>query len=158
VAGLPDSVRALVSASPIEDLVLALLRRALPEVAVQSQITYHQPMPLILVRRTYSVEAEAPNRFVDRCHLQVQTFCEDPNGDSDAALLAEAARLALRDAWLDQIVIPGRGYLTYMQVYMPPRRVADWVTSSGPVQYADLPDGVWRYDAQYAVAVRRPLT
>jgi hypothetical protein len=113
-------------------------------------------MPLVLARRTYSVEAENTDRFVDRAHLQVQTFCEDPDGDADAAILAEAARLALRDAWLNQTVIPGLGYLTYMQVYMPPRRVADWVTAAGPIQYADLPDGTWRYDANYVIAVRRP--
>lgn len=158
MAGLPDSVRAMVAQTPIEDLVLAILRAALPEVAVQSQVVYPQRMPLVLARRTYSVEAESADRFIDRAHLQVQSFAEDPDGDADAAILAEAARLALTQAWREQQVVPGLGYLTYLRVHMPPRRVADWVTAAGPIQYADLPDGVWRYDANYIIAVRRPIT
>ena len=36
-----------------------------------------------------------------------------------------------------------------------PRRVTDWTTATGSVQYADPPTGVWRYETQYRVGIRQ---
>jgi hypothetical protein len=38
-----------------------------------------------------------------------------------------------------------------------PTRQSDWATSSGPVQYADLPSGFYRYQTNYTVKMRRPV-
>ncbi|MFC4336020.1 hypothetical protein [Salininema proteolyticum] len=155
MAGLPENVRDLVEREPVEDLILALLREALPGVAVQSQFVYPQPLPVVIARRDFSPDSDEGNRFVDLADVKIQSIAPDPDGDRDAALLAEAVRVALREAWTRQTIVPGIGYLTSCQVRYAPRRVADWVTASGPVQYADLPEGTWRYESTYAVAVRR---
>jgi hypothetical protein len=159
MAGLPESVRRLAELSPVEDVVLALLRMALPEIPVHSLVTYPHPVPSVLVRRTYTVnDGTGDPRFLDTADILVHCYAADPNGDADAAVLAEACRVALRDAWLQHRVVPGVGYLTKVLTRTPPRRVADWSTSSGPVQYADLPRGTWRYEAQYSITVRKPRT
>ncbi len=54
--------------------------------------------------------------------------------------------------------MPGRGHLTRVQMTSAPRRVTDWATATGPVQYADLPTGVWRYETQYRIGIRKPHT
>jgi hypothetical protein len=72
-------------------------------------------------------------------------------------MLAEAVRVALRDAWLDHHSVPGRGHIVRVDMTSAPRRVTDWATATGPVQYADLPTGVWRYETAYRIAIRRPL-
>jgi hypothetical protein len=155
MAGLPPSVTALAELSPVEDIALYLLRRAMPDVAVQALITHPHPVPSVLVRRTFTYsETGGDPRFLDSADLLVYTFAADPDGDRDAAILAEACRVALRDAWLRNVIAPGLGYLTRVEVRSPPRRVSDWATATGPVQYADLPEGVWRWEAAYSLTIR----
>ncbi|MFI2673901.1 hypothetical protein ACH5AU_30835 [Streptomyces albidoflavus] len=157
MAGLPDEIKAMAELSPVEDLLLAVLRRRLPGVRVASLIDANQQFPLVLVRRDPSFGAwQGDTRFTDAARVSVHTFAEDPDGDEDAAILGEAARVALRDAWLAQEVIPGRGHITRCDLNSPPRRVADWATATGPVQYAALPTGVWRYEAVYDIHIRKP--
>lgn len=159
MAGLPDSIRQMVELNPVEDLMLAVLRERLPDVRVQSLIDLDQKFPLILVRRTDSPGYWSGDaRFVDDARIKIDTFCEDPNGDEDAALLAEAVRVALRDAWLEPKVYPGLGHITYTEMVYAPVRTPDWATASGPVQYADLPSGVWRYETEFDVEIRKPRT
>ncbi|MEU7905885.1 hypothetical protein [Actinoplanes sp. NPDC049118] len=143
--------------SPVEDVMLWLLRAALPGVSVQSLIWIDQTFPMVLVRRAPSFgEWAGDTRFLDSADVIVHAFCTDPNGDEDAAILSEAVRVALRDAWLHHTVVPGRGNLIRVEMTSAPRRVTDWATATGPVQYADLPTGVWRYETQYRVAIRKP--
>lgn len=156
MAGLPDSIRELVELSPVEDVLLPILREGLVGVQVKSLIAADQTFPLVTIRRapTYGTW-QGDARFVDAAEVYVQTFCEDPDGDEDAALLAEAVRVVLRDAWLQHKVVPGRGHLTEFHMVSAPRRVTDWATSTGPVQFADLPTGVWRYETTYAVEIKK---
>lgn len=157
MTGIPPVVRAMAELSPVEDVLLVILRQALPGVTVQSLIWAQQRFPMVLVRRAPSFgEWQGDTRFLDSADVTVHTFAEDPNGDEDAAILAEAVRVALRDAWLNHVVIPGRGHLTRVEMTSAPRRVTDWATATGPVQYADLPTGVWRYETLYRIGIRKP--
>src|SRR4051812_27515115 len=112
MAGLPDSVRAIVELSPVEDILLYVLRAGLPGVQVQSLIAADQGWPLVLVRRLPQFgDWPGDDRFSDVADVSVQCFVEDPDGDEDAALLSEAARVVLRNAWLGHASIPGRGHI-----------------------------------------------
>ncbi|MFD6636768.1 hypothetical protein ACFWDN_13235 [Micromonospora chalcea] len=159
MAGLPPEVRALVELSPVEDILLDILRDGLPGVQVKSLISPRQTFPLVLPRRMpqFGVWSGDP-RFTDAADVTIHTFAEDPDGDTDAALLGEAVRVVLRDAVKAQRVIPGKGHLIKAQMTSAPRRATDWATATGPVQYADLPTGVWRYETQFFIAIRKPRT
>ncbi|MFF9644731.1 hypothetical protein [Kitasatospora aureofaciens] len=157
MAGLPDRIKALAELSPVEDLLLAVLREGLPGIQVQSLIRKAQTFPLVLLRRDPNFGSwDGDPRFTDSALVTVHTFCEDPDGDEDAAILAEAVRVIIRDAWLKHKIVPGRGHITRANLNSAPRRAPDWSTSSGPVQYADLPVGVWRYETTYQIEIRRP--
>lgn len=158
MAGIPASIKALAELSPVEDLIIALLRPGLAGIPVQTLINDNQAFPLVLVRRgdNFGNWGGDLRGFMDDAELIIHAFAEDPDGDEDAAILAEAVRVVLRDAWLSNTVIPGRGHLTGMKMTSPPRRVSDWATSTGPVQYADLPTGVHRYEIRFEVAIRKP--
>lgn len=159
MAGLPDEIKALVELSPVEDLLLAILREGLPGVQVKSLIADRQTFPLVLVRRQPQFgEWGGDSRFTDVADVAVHTFATDPNGDEDAALLGEAVRVVLRNAWLDGKSVPGRGHITRVDMTSAPRRVTDWATATGPVQYADLPTGVSRYETQFRIEIRKPRT
>lgn len=157
MSGLPAHIRAMVELSPVEDLLLVLLRERLPGISVQSLIWDNQTFPMVLVRRQPSFgEWMGDTRFIDSADVTIHTFAADPDGDEDAALLAEAVRVVLRDAWLMHRSVPQRGHLARVTMTSAPRRVTDWATATGPVQYADLPTGVWRYETLYRVAIRKP--
>ncbi|MDH6462058.1 hypothetical protein M2302_002233 [Micromonospora sp. A200] len=157
MAGLPPEVRALAELSPVEDIMLAVLRAGLPGVRVQSLVEANQDFPLVLVRRAPHFGAwGGDTRFTDEADVEIHTFCPDPDGDEDAAILAEAVRVVLRDAFLQQKAIEGRGQIKRVEMTSAPRRAPDWATAMGPVQYADLPTGVWRYETTYRVEIRKP--
>lgn len=157
MAGLPPEVKAIAEMSPVEDLVLELLRPRLEGVRVQTLIEDDQRFPLVLIRRGDSFGIwDGDMRFLDQATLIVHTFCADPNGDEDAAILAEAVRVILLDAWRNQTVVPGRGHITSIDMLSAPRRVTDWATATGPVQYADLPTGVTRYETRLQIEIRKP--
>lgn len=157
MAGLTPDIKALAEFAPVEDVLLEVLREKLPGVRVQSAIWKSQSFPFILVRRATTVGGyQGDPRFTDWAEVAIHTFCQDPNGDEDAAILAEAVRVVLRDAANEQKVYPGLGHITKAELTSAPRRTSDWATSSGPVQYADLPTGVWRYESRYEVEIRRP--
>ncbi|MBT2544505.1 MULTISPECIES: hypothetical protein [Streptomyces] len=159
MAGLPDHIKAMAELSPVEDLLLAVLREGLPGVRVKSLVDLHEEFPLVLVRRdpTWG-EWQGDTRFTDAARVVINCFVPDPNGDEDAAILSEAVRVVLRNAWLNQKVYPRRGHIIRVDLNSAPRRATDWATATGPVQYADLPTGVWRYESIYDVQIRKPRT
>ncbi|WP_372407207.1 hypothetical protein [Streptomyces luteireticuli] len=157
MAGVPDHIKALAELSPVEDLLLAVLRKGLPGIRVKSLIDQHERFPLVLIRRDPTFgQWSGDTRFTDAARVVINAFAPDPNGDQDAAILAEAVRVVLRDTWLRNEVVPGLGHLTRVDMNSAPRRASDWATSSGPVQYADLPSGIWRYEAIYDIRIRKP--
>ncbi|WP_405056966.1 hypothetical protein OG474_30030 [Kribbella sp. NBC_01505] len=154
-SSLPAEVLALVELSPVEDLLLDLLPAKLPGIQVKSKIADDQTWPLVMARRSPDFGDWAGDpRFLDAARILVHTFCEGINGDEDAALLAEAVRVVLRDSV--NVVVPNRGHLVNVTMTSAPRRVTDWATATGPVQYADLPTGVWRYEAIFDIVIRKP--
>lgn len=158
MAGVPDSIKAIARMSPVEDVVVPILRDGLPGIPVKTLIERNPDIPFILVRRINGpMNYGGDERFIDIATVAVHAFAEDPNGDEDAAWLAEAARVVLFNAWRDNVEVPGRGRISHFQCNERPRRVSDWATSSGPVQYADLPTGVWRYEARYLIEIRSPI-
>ncbi|MFY1688177.1 hypothetical protein [Plantactinospora sp. WMMB782] len=157
MANLPDRVYELAELSPAEDVLLGVLEARLPEVPSGAQIEMHQTFPFIHLRRLDSFgEWSGDPRFLDDAYMGVYCLVEDPNGDEDAAILSEAVRIVLRDAAKAKLVIPGRGSIVSIDMQGSPRRTSDWATSAGPVQYAELPAGVVRYESRYSVTVRRP--
>lgn len=154
---LPASILAKVEMSPVEDLLLGLLPQQLEGIRVQTKIEDDQTFPFILVRSTGSWgNWHGDERFLDAAEVHVQTFADGINADEDAANLAEAVRVTLRDS--RNIVVPRRGHLVSCEMTSRPRRAPDWATATGPVQYADLPTGVYRYETQYHVVIRKPDT
>ncbi len=159
MAGISPEIAALAELAPVEDIVLPILRQGLPGVSVQDRIWDDQTFPFILVRHSFALEAyQGDPRFTDWLSLSVQAFAADPDGDRDAAILSEAARVVLRDAAARNAGVPGLGHIFRAELVTRPRRVTDWATASGPVQYADLPTACWRYEARYDVEIRKSLT
>lgn len=154
---LPQSVLDLVEFSPAEDILLAVLRDGLPDIPVFSLIPSNPPMPFVLVRRyTTFGDWTGDPRFVDAARFQIEVFTSDPDGDEKGAVLSEAVRVVLRNAWLSHKAIPELGSVIRIDMLDAPTRKADWATSQGPVQYADLPTGYWRYESVYHIEVRKP--
>jgi hypothetical protein len=157
MANLPDSVKALAEHVPAEDLLLDILRARLTDISIVTTICPDQTFPVILARRLPTfLDFPSDERFITSMDLAVHVFTEDPDGDRDAAIISEACRVVLRDAWLNHYDNPALGSVHFFDVLSPARRVTDWATASGPVQYADLPSGVWRYEARYRLVVRKP--
>lgn len=140
-------------------MILHLLRAAFPDVYVCTLIPEDPPYPFILVRgsRGLGLWDGDPRGLIDAYDVEIQVFTMDPDGDEAGALISEAVRVALRDAWLSHTHVPGIGSVIQITMQSKPRRVTDWATSAGPVQYADLPTGGWRYETQYAVSIRKEL-
>jgi hypothetical protein len=156
MAGLSPEIKALVEFSPAEEVVVEVLRERLIGCDVQFLIQHDQSFPFITVRRSPTMgQYQGDSRFTDWAEVTVNAFCSDPNGDQDAALLAEAVRVVLRDAAVERKVYPGLGHITRAELISAPRRAADWATATGPVQYADLPTGTWRYEARYEIEIRK---
>lgn len=155
---LPDSVLSLVENQPIEDIVLAILRRGLPDVPVHSLIAKDPEPWFILVRRYPGIGSWTGDpRFTDSGRFFVNTFTQDPNGDWKGAMLSEAVRVVMRTAWFEHWSFPDLGSVVELQMTDEPSRVTDWATSAGgPVQYADLPGGYWRYQSFYEINIRKP--
>ena len=128
----------------------------MPEsIRVQSLYREHETFPLVLVRREpdWGYWSGDP-RFIDSGTLAVHALCEGVESDSDCARLSDAVHTMLRDS-INQFV-PGLGHFKRIRMIVSPRRTPDFATSSGPVQYADLPTGVTRYESTYEFAIRRP--
>lgn len=157
-SALPDSVLQLVEMTGTEDLILALLRDALPDIACQTLIARGQTFPFILVRRNGDYgEWDGDPRFLDAAQIDIHVYvAEGVNTHSDAQLLSEAVRVTLRDSI--NKVVPGYGYLVKCDMKNSPRYSPDWAPSVGPVQYADLPEGVIRYQSLYDAVARKPAT
>lgn len=157
---LHQEILSKVEMSPIEDLLLALLPQHLPGVRVQTLIQAHQPLPFVTIRNTGSWgDWDGDPRGLDAGQVTIDTFVEGINADEENALLQEAIRVILRDSLNKVIYEPvPRGHLKSVNLVSRPRRVTDWATSTGPVQYADLPAGTTRWESIYQVVIRKPRT
>lgn len=158
---LPASVLALRQLSPIEDIVLGILRDpdyGLSEIRSVATLSDEPPLPLLLVRRLGGVGDWGGDQrgFYDKARFAIHAYTANPDGDMAAAVISEAVRVAMHRAWREHWSDPDLGTVTKLTMYSEPSREPDWATSTGPVQYADLPEGAWRYETRYRITVRRP--
>lgn len=150
---------------PIEDLVLQVFRRyfaSVPEVTVYTEFSEDMQLPAIVARadRRSGITAfhtTTDDRFLKPSVIAVSTIAGGPNADEDASHLAEACRLALRRAQMEQWVIPKVGHISVVDNSTPATRVSDWATSTAVVQYASLPKGAARYEGIFRLLVRPPI-
>lgn len=151
---LPPELFDLIEFTPLEDIVITHLRAGLPDaISVNTLIADDQAFPLVLVRRTPDWGWwEGDERFIDQGQLTIHAFTEGIEADSDSAYLSEAVRNVLRASV--NIPVEGLGHLSHVEMIGSPRRVSDWATASGPVQYADLPTSVVRYESVYRLSLR----
>lgn len=164
MASLPDYIYEMAEYTPSIEVGLAILRDALPGIKVVSLLPDKaDALPLILVRD--GVSSRVPPAYgLEIASLEVHVFTMDPpanearngapSGETQGALLSEAVRVAFRDAWVNKRTYPGVASIAKTTQEQRPRRVSDFATSAGPVQYADLPTGYWRYESEYRIAYR----
>lgn len=156
-SSLPASVLALVEMSPVEDLLLSLLRDGIPEVPINTLVKAEQTFPFVQVRSTGSWgDWSGDPRFLDASTVEIYALCDGINADSDANLLAEAVRVVLRDSV--NKVVPGKGHIVTHEMSDRPKRSSDWASTAGDVQYAELPAGVQRWESTHRVVIRKPAT
>ena len=164
MASLPDYIYEMAEYTPSIDVGLAILRDALPGITVVSLLPDKaDALPLVLVRDGVSSRLSPPYGL-EIASLEIHVFTMDPpareaaagapSGEVQGALLSEAVRVAFRDAWVNKRIYPGIATIAKTTQVQRPRRVSDFATSAGPVQYADLPTGYWRYESEYRIAYR----
>lgn len=156
---LPASITGIAEMMPVEDLMLNIFRDKLPDLPIFSLIPFdlHDLDFFSIVRRVPMTGAwRGDERFIDTAYAAFHVFTRDPDADEKGAAISEAVRITLREAVQEQKSYPDLGYLKQARLITEPARRTDWATSSGPVQFADLPQGYFRYESQYAVSIRRP--
>lgn len=156
---LPDEVLDRAEFPPAEDFVVYALRRAMPSIPAFTLIPEDIPENFVLVRKDQPAGYfQTDERHTWWSWIAIHVYTADPDGDEKGALISEAIRVALRDAWLEHLEVPGMGWFSKVRLTTEPARVTDWATAQGPVQYADLPTRYWRYESGYHIKLRRSLT
>jgi len=155
---LPASVLADVENEiVIEDAMLELFRRRIPDLRFTSLIEQDRPSPFVLIRKV------APNssglrdyRFLETYYFSAETFTSGLDADIDGPRIILAMRNALtRAALSNDPVLDGLGWVQSGWVVGDAMRRADYANSEGPVQYADLPQEWVRYMATFRVQIKR---
>lgn len=130
------------------DVLLGLLRPALPGVTVMSRIPDHVPdyLPLVVIRRNGG-DSPAPEWF-DGPWINVQCWCDEDRANNidaprAADALADQVRGILWTAYRTQQVVPGLGWINYIRESTAPQEISD----------PDLPL-LGRYTATYELRVR----
>lgn len=123
----------------IADLLLGILRPALPSVTVGTLLPDPMPLPFVLARPIGGSAVDL--RFLARAQVDVQTWAETDRGAED---LAAAARDAFTTAWRTQAVVPGIGSIGWLAERAALALLPDERT----------PDGVYRYQATYELTAR----
>lgn len=159
---LPDSVLNAVKNRPAEDVALAILRRGLPGMPIYALIPKSTPDSFIVVRDVPELgnPQEVPG-LLHQADFTVHCYAQDPEGDEKAALIGDAVVTIMDRAFREHWVLKDPqgndiGSVNKIWCQQYPAREPDWATSSGPVQYADLPTGDWRYEARFRARINTP--
>lgn len=155
---LPASVTAAIQNPLIEDFAAPVLRQAYSDLTVWTLVPEDFGTDFqsgVLVRKGVGpgMNNSDPRGFTEEAWLVLDCFAKDPDGDYYAGQLAEAVRVAFRDAWLNQTVI-NNTWIARFNMPDEPARKPDFADSAGPVQYANLPQGFWRYQLKLDLIVR----
>lgn len=164
MANLPAYVYEMAEYTPSVEVGLAILRDALPGISVVSLLPDKaDALPMVLVRDGVSSRVPPPYGL-EIASLEIHVFTMDPpaheamagtpSGETQGSILSEAVRVAFRDAWANKRIYPGIAAIAKTTQEQRPRRVSDFATSAGPVQYADLPTGYWRHESEFRIAYR----
>lgn len=117
-------------------------------------------MPFVMIRADRRSGKETTRsrdeRFLKASLLSIETFTTGLNAENDGYDLQESCRLALWQAWDNQVSIPDAGSLAAIVSSSEAALVSDYATSTGVVQYASLPKNAARTEAIYQVFVRPP--
>lgn len=160
-AGIPESIAATAQLTPIEDVVLNVLRERHPDIEFFSLIPYNQ-LDLIdgfvLVRRiSGNGYWSGRSHLLDSGQFLIQVYTRDPDGDWKGAMISDGIRASLEAAGTEHKYYPGIGSIVRLRCIEEPVRKTDWITATGPVQFADLPTGFTRYESRFRITVRPPL-
>lgn len=151
------------SFGPVEDLMIGILRPFFAGKGVTVYPEYEEGMQLPAVvpihsRRSGTTPFSGGDiRFTQPAIVEMNTICDGPDSDDLNADLQEACRIALVQAWMKQTVIPSVGSINRIDNSTKATHVSDWATSTGVVQYANLPAGANRYEAVYRLILRPPI-
>ncbi|PZG20599.1 hypothetical protein [Nonomuraea aridisoli] len=130
----------------VNDLLLGLLREPLkadwPGITVGTLIPARMTYPFVLARRAGGASIDP--RFLDQALVDVQVWART---DSDAEDISEAARVLLVQAWRSQTVVPSVGSISRFRDQAAP----DLLPGD------EVPNGIYRYQATYELAVRPAL-
>lgn len=96
------------------------------------------------------------DRYLHPVIISVSTITDGVDADEMGEELQEAVRIALRQAHLNQVVVPNGGSISQITNASMPVRVSDYATSTGIVQYAGLPAGQVRYESIWRLILRSP--
>jgi len=116
------------------------------------------PMIIARAERRSGGQADAvhDDRYMHPALISVSTITSGVDADEIGEELQEAVRICLRQAQLEQRVVPNGGSIVRITNASLPVRVSDYATSTGIVQYASLPSGWVRYEAIYRIIIRPP--
>lgn len=145
-----------------DELMLGILRPffAGQEVHIGTLFASGLEPPVIIARRerrsgTQVIDVR-DDRFVQAAVVSINTITAGIDADEIGEELQEACRIAIRQAVINQTVVPGAGHITRLENAIVPSRVADWATSTGVVQYSSLPKGWVRYESVYRLIIAPP--
>lgn len=141
----------------IEDVVLELFRRRIPDLRFTSLIEQDRSAPFILLRKVAPNSSTARDpRFIETFYFTAETFTSGLDADADGPRIILAMRNALaRAAAEHDLVHNGLGWVQSGYVIGDAARRADYANSEGPVQYADLPQDWVRYIATFKIQIKR---
>lgn len=143
---------------PVEVALLAILRPELEPrgIKVHANVPGRPRIPFVLVRKlTFPGNWKGdPRGLVNKSQVAIHVYTQNPDGDLKGVVLGEIVSSILQDASDNHWSDPLFGAITKIEMKNEPTRQSDWATSSGPVQYADLPEGAWRYEAHYEITTR----
>lgn len=146
----------------MDELLLYLLQDFFKDQAIHIGTLFSEEInpPMIIARaeRRSGGQADAvhDDRFMRPALISVSTITAGVDADEMGEELQEAVRICLRQAQLEQTVIPNGGSIARITNSSLPSRVSDYATSTGIVQYASLPAGWVRYESVYRIIARPP--
>lgn len=156
--GLPAALLERRQLTPAAEIFQAILREALDPIPVNITIPADPVIPFVLVRRLSGLgNWDGDSRgLIDVARMAIHVYTDGINGEAAAEALSEIIRDELHRAWMNHWKDPELGTLVKIKMKEEPTRASDWATSSGPVQYADLPSGAWRYETRYEARIKPP--
>ena len=145
-----------------DELLLGILTRFFEGQGIHIGTLFSEEMtPPAIIARAERRSGDIAGVVTDDRHLHsvilsVSTITSGVDADEMGEELQEAVRIALRQAQLEQIVIPNGGSIARLTIASAPVRVSDYATSTGIVQYASLPAGQVRYESVWKAILRPP--